>query len=43
MSIGPHIPEIISLLGDSVSEVRMAGVDALTKLSEQGMVSNFLS
>ena len=37
-SIGPHIPEIISLLSDSVLDVRKASADVLSKLSEQGEV-----
>ena len=41
-SIKPHIPEIISLLSDSVLDVRMVGADVLSKLSEQGNGINFL-
>ena len=37
------IPEILSLISDSDSDVRKAGADALSKLSEQGKVSKFLS
>jgi hypothetical protein len=41
-SIRPAIPQIISLLSDSELNVRMAGADALAKLSGQGKVLNFL-
>ena len=41
-SIRPAIPEIISLLSDSVSDVRITGEDVLLKLSQQGRVSKFL-
>ena len=40
-SIRPAIPVIISLLGDGESDVRRAGADALSKLSEQGKVYIF--
>ena len=35
-SIGAAIPQIIALLGDSERDVRKAGADAFSKLSEQG-------
>ena len=41
--VEPVIPHIIALLGDKERNVRKAGADALSKLSEQGKVSNFLS
>ena len=34
-------PAIVSLLGDGESDVRRAGADALSKLSEQGKVYIF--
>ena len=37
-SIGHAIPEIVSLLSDGDWNVRIAGADALSKLSEQGKV-----
>ena len=37
-AIRPHIPEIISFLSNSVSDVRKVGADILSKLSEQGKV-----
>ena len=40
-SIKFAIPKIMSLLSDSELNVRIAGVDAFSKLSEQGKVSNF--
>ena len=33
------IPQIIALLGDSELDIRMAGADALAKLSEQRKIS----
>jgi hypothetical protein len=39
----PAIPQIIALLSHRESNVCRAGVDALSKLSEQGKVLNFLS
>jgi hypothetical protein len=42
-SITRHIPEIISLLSNSMSGVRTEGADALAKLSKQGRVSTFLT
>jgi hypothetical protein len=42
-SIMHAIPEIISLLSDRESKVRMTGADALVKLSEQGKVSKILT
>ena len=42
-SIELAIPHIISLLSDSESHVREAGVDALSKLSEQCKALNFLT
>ena len=36
MSIRPAIPQIFALLGDSALDVRRAGEDALSKISEQG-------
>ena len=41
--VEPVIPHIIALLGDKERNVRKAAADALSKLSEQGKVSNFLS
>lgn len=35
--VRPSIPHIIGLLGDSGLNVCVAGVDALSKLSEQGL------
>ena len=35
------IPEIVSLLRNGDQNVRIAGADALSKLSEKGKVSNF--
>ena len=43
VSIRRAIPEIISLLSDTYLDVRIAGADALSKLSEKGKVSNFLT
>ena len=40
-SIKLAIPEIVSLLSDGEWNVRISAADALSKLSEQGMVSNF--
>ena len=40
-SIKLAIPEIVSLLSDGDLIVRMAGADALVKLSEQGKVYIF--
>ena len=40
-SIRRAIPQIVSLLSDGESDVRWAGADALSKLSEQGKVLNF--
>lgn len=37
------IPQIIDLLSDRELNARRAGVDALSKLSEQGRISNFLT
>ena len=37
-SIQPAIPKIVSLLSDDQWDVRIAGADALSKLSEQGKV-----
>ena len=37
-SIRPVIPEIVSLLSDGERSVRIAGADALSKLSEHGKV-----
>ena len=42
-SIRPAIPQIIALLRDSEWNVRGAGADALSKLSEQGNISSFLT
>ena len=42
-SIMHAVPKIIALLSGSELNVRRAGVDALARLSEQGMVSNFLT
>jgi hypothetical protein len=36
-SVGRCIPQIAALLKDNASHVRKAGVEALSKLSEQGM------
>jgi len=41
-SIRPAIPQIIALLSDSDEDVRMAGANALSNLSEQGSISNFV-
>jgi len=41
-SIRPAIPQIIPLLSDNTSYVRMASADALAKLSEPGKVYNLL-
>ena len=40
-SIKLAIPEIVSLLSNGDQNVRIAGADALSKLSEKGKVSNF--
>ena len=37
-SILPSIPKIVSLLSDGQQSVRIAGADALLKLSKQGKV-----
>ena len=37
-SIRPAIPEIVSFLSDGERNVRISAADALSKLSEQGMV-----
>ena len=42
-SLGQAIPQIITLLSHREWYVRQAGADALSKLSEQGKVSNFLT
>ena len=42
-SIRRAIPEIVSLLSIGERNVRIAGVDALSKLSEQGKVFKFPS
>ena len=39
----PAIPEIISLLNSSELNVRIAGANALSKFSEQGTASKFLT
>ena len=36
VSIGGAIPQIIALLGDGDRDVRKAGADAFSELSEQG-------
>ena len=38
-SIRRAIPQIVSLLSDGESDVRSAGANVLSKLSEQGKVS----
>lgn len=43
MSIRPAIPQIIAFLGHSEFYVCGAGADALSKLSEQGDISSFLT
>jgi len=40
--IGPAIPQILALLSDVNENVRRGSVDALTKLSGQGKIYNFL-
>ena len=37
------IPQIIDLLSDSELNVRRAGADALSKLSDEGNISSFLT
>ena len=39
--IRPAVPQIIDLLSHRELNVRMAGADALSKLSEQGNISQF--
>jgi len=41
-SIRPAITHLITLLGDDHWDVRRAGADTLSKLSEQGKTSNFV-
>ena len=40
-SIKPAVPQIVSFLSNDNQNVRIAGADALSKLSEQGNVSKF--
>jgi hypothetical protein len=39
-AVGATIPHIITLLGDNQRHVRMAGVNTLSKFSEQGNILN---
>ena len=41
--IGPAIPGIVNLVKDDDQEVRRAGADALSQLSEQGKISSTAS
>ena len=41
-SIRPAIPQIVALFSDSGGDVRRAGANVLSYLSEQGRISNFL-
>jgi hypothetical protein len=42
-SIALAIPQIITLLSDSELDARQAGVNGLSKLSEQGKALNFMT